>query len=263
MIHNKRSNDLQKHRCCAGWLALTAFSAICWLPQLNAKPIVEQIDKLDLDWSALKVRSTGVAKPLSEGESTAEVEKRAIEAGLLSLQNSVAGYHNKFMTAASGQTASASVGRSSYCYNTEYYSDGSVKIYLENSLAKALLDPAIKFKAVTAPAIAGTQYSGVVLKLKSAMKPRAIYDLVGEGGEVLFSAGDVAQDAFAKNMMGAWFANPSPSEISSLVGSQPLVIPVDTAENSNSIVVPVAAQSLLEANRALLENARVVVSVPL
>lgn len=242
-----------KSLCAAAGFALSA--------KLVAAPVVEKVDRLEVNWSALKVRYYGEATP---AEMASEPDLKNAERKARSEGQSYAAQALKELGAPdlADQAAKAAQEASGAAtsYNTTYFGDGSVRVYLEGSLPQAR-GSVVPFQGKTDGA-AATTYTGIVLKLDKAAKPRASYQVVDENGGVLFAAADMSESAYRKNLMGRWFRRPSTSELTSAVGANPLVVEAAVQADGRFVVSKASWQQAAEANKPLLVNGQIALTLP-
>lgn len=238
---------------------------------LYGKPVVEKVEGFDIDWGNLKIRFLGKGVPENPQESFSEILKKALADGLLAIRDSVTNYHqghlvrinvDQVIAGQSGKAAGNRVARSTYSYRNEYFGDGTVVVYLENSLAKALRRQDVIFQQQSAMDINESVFSGIVLRSSKAIRPYANYRLQDETGKILFKIQDVAKEAYEKNLMGRWFVNPSRGELTQVLGSKFISLPVEPDSQGNFRVQSQAWKEAVQDSKAVLANARIVIALP-
>lgn len=236
-----------------------------------AKPFVEKTERFEIDWGSLRIRFIGKASPESEKEAYSEVEKKAWNEGLLAIRDAVSEYHKNQLLALnmdkkkaeeSGQAAGDRVASSTYSYHNEYFGDGSVVVYLENSLARALKRKDISFKQEKAPSLAESRFSGLVLRSTKPLTPVSSYQLVDETGRVLFKVDQVSKEAYEKYLMGKWFVDPSREELTRAVGPKPVSLPITPKGPGVFEVQGFSWKEAIQDSKAILANARIAIVSP-
>jgi hypothetical protein len=234
--------------------------------------IIERQDRMEINWSTQKIRffgESGANENALKGVDGAE--KRAWADGLTYIENtihdlSVADFEgltsNTEKISAEARAAAKNVTKSVYSLNTIFFENGSVRVYLESSLPKALATSMIRFRQKEAASAQLLNKTGLILKLSSRAKPRPRYRVVDEAGIPLFEARDMAEDAFSRNLMGRWFEAPADAEAAEFVGKSPIMI--DASVNSEgSIVVPREQWTAsLDGHQSLLVNGLIAIVVP-
>ena len=239
---------------------------------LYSKSFVEKTERMEIDWGRLKVKFYGKAGPDTkdtEIESFAEVEKKAWNEGLLTIRDLISDYHakhyislkvDKDIAVENGNTAGDRVASSTYSYHNQYFADGAVVVYLENSLAKALRRDDLALKSKETQEIG--QFSGLVIRAKKKVQPKANYILVDETGRILFKVTDVALEAYKKSLMGRWFINPTREELISAVGSKPVSLEMDIKEDGVFIVPGNSWNEATQDSKTILSQARIAFALP-
>lgn len=204
-------------------------------PSLYGKVLLEKGERLEIDWTSLKVRFFGQGEPSDEGSSFAETEKKAWNNGLLNGQREVASFHKDYLlkeqldlsrAEQSAQAAGVRVSQTTYSTLTEYFRNGHVRVSLESSLATSLFREDLSFRPTDAPVpdMSSSRFSGIVLRSKNSGEPVAHYRIVDEQGNELYSVKDVMRSAYEKNLMGRWLLESpqSRSDLQQGVGSKPI-----------------------------------------
>ena len=238
---------------------------------LYSKSLIEKTERMEVDWGRLKIRFYGKARPESESESYSEIEKRAWNEGLLEIKNLVADFHlsqfsylnlSESITKANALAAGERIATSTYSYKNQYGADGEVVVFLENSLSKALRRNDLPLKSSNEQNSSSSVFSGLVIRLKEKVSPKANYVLVDESGRVLFDVNDVSKEAYEKSLMGRWFVEPTRDELIGAVGKKPVSLEV-TAKSDG--VYEVSGYSWNEAtadSKHILSQARIALALP-
>lgn len=239
-----------------------------------AASVVETTDRLEVNWSTLRVRFYGEATTGATdiaGDGLKSAEKRAWHDGLSYVSDAV---RNLNISANEGYVASpeklteyareaaSQVSKATSSYNTTYFADGTVRVHLESVLPKALEAAGLRFRQKEALAPAMTQFTGVVLKTDKTVKPRALYQVVDETGAVLYDVHDMAEEAYKRNLMGRWFKRPSSGELAEAVGKNPLTLEAKALDGGKFQVRRDSWEKALEGHKALLVNGTVAVALP-
>lgn len=233
-----------------------------------SRSMMEQSGDLEIDWGRLKIRFAGESF-ISEQQPVYDKQvTEAISSAILEHRQKIIDYHKSYLidqkvdekTAETSAIAAAdAVATSTYPYHTEYFFDG-VKVYLENSLTKALQRGDLKFKPKEQQeSEAQEKFSGIVLRTKGKIKPRPSYMIVDETGKTLFQAGDVKKEAFEKNFMGRWLIKPTRDELQGAVGAQPLSISFEEDDKGRFTVQGQAWFHVVAEGQGLLRNAKIAI----
>lgn len=231
----------------------------------SAKPYKETVDRMTVDWSNMKIRFYGFAQKTTE-KDLGEVAGQALSEGLLNIKSSVEGYHNnklgKKEASPSGQEAGKLIARTTYAYHTEYFSDASVRVHMENALPRAFPADNYTFaNPLNLEAAEGT-FTGLVLRLDGKTEPRPVYQVVNEIGQVLFDITSVVKEAYEKNLMGKWYVNPTRGELASAVGAKPVSLEAKVIESGKYLVQGSAWHEALKSSQSLLSHSKIAVIVP-
>ena len=232
--------------------------------------VVESNDRLEINWTTLRLRYYGEATINSSSDDLKAAEKRAGRDGLNYANDAVrnmniaanepyAASPEKLAEDARQAAHQVSVGTSSY--STTYFADGTVRVYLESPLGKALESSAIHFRQKEAPEQTMTQYTGIVLSVDHLVKPRATYQVVDQEGNILFDAKDMAQASFNKRLMGRWVRRPTAVELADAVGKNPLQIPV-LVKDGKFLVRRDIWEKATEGHRSLLVSGIIAIALP-
>lgn len=233
--------------------------------------IVDANDRMEINWSTLKIRFYGEAK-LSDSDSEAykAAEKKAWHDGLSYASDAVRNLNvsvneglvsNPDKLTDDARKAAKQVSTATSSYNTTYFGDGHVRVHLESTLPKALETSGIRFRQKDPSDPAMTQYSGIVLNADKATKARPIYQVVDENGAVLFDVKDMAEEAYRKNLMGRWFKRPTVAELGEAAGKNPVALAA-AVQDGRFVVDRAAWDKALEGHRSLLVNGLIVIALP-
>jgi hypothetical protein len=239
-------------------------------PSANAAPIIEKSERMEINWSTMRLRFYGEAKA-GGGSDLRAVEKQAWTDGLAYVNDAVRDLNiaandnanaNPERLTAEAKKAATQVSTSTSSYNTTYYGDGTVRVFLENGLPKAFVTSGIRFRQKESPAASMIQYTGVVIKAAKAIRPRPTYQVVDEAGGILFDVSDMAEEAFHRNLMGRWFKNPAESEVVGAVGSNPIYLEADVGSDGRLIINKATWDEKTAGHRALLVSGSIALAVP-
>ncbi len=234
--------------------------------------MVDHIDRMEINWSTQKIRFFGESNASENAIKGVDgAEKRAWAEGLSYIENtvhdlSVSDFEglssNTEKISAEARAAAKNVTKSVYSLNTIFFGNGSVRVYLESSLPKALATSMIRFRQKEAASAQLLHRTGLVLKLNGRTQPKPRYRVVDESGIPLFEARDMAEDAFGRNLMGRWFEAPADAESAEFVGKSPITIDA-SVNHEGSIVVPREIwTSSLDGHQSLLVNGLIAIVVP-
>lgn len=232
----------------------------------HAKPVVEKSDRIEMDWSAMKIRFYGEAQAPNAQETFRGAEQRAWQDGIAYISMNLDKLRDERVETLDGSRAEAdrqalkTVTTSTYSVNTTYFSNGKIRVHLENALPRALDPGPVAFKSLTAEK-APTKNSGLVLRVAGATRPSATYRVVTDQGQAVFEVRDVAKESFEKTFMGAWFQNPSAAELKAVVGSNPIYVDAQADGAGTFRVNQGQWTEALSGNESLLRAARVAVAI--
>jgi len=235
-----------------------------------AAPVIESNDRLEVNWSALRLRYYGEASPGSGSEDLKSAEKKAWRDGLnyandvIRNLNIAANEHFSQTTeklAEDAKLAAHQVSTGTSSVSTTYFADGTVRVNLESSLPKALESSAIHFRQKEAPEPTMTEHTGIILAPDHPVKPRPNYQVVDEEGKILFDVRDMAQASYNRRLMGRWYRKPSPAEISEAVGKNPLTIPVQV-KDGKFLVQREIWDKATEGHKSLLVSGIIAIALP-
>jgi hypothetical protein len=253
-------------------ILILGFSAAANSTIVFAKQVVEKSDRMEINWSTLRIRFYGEAKTNVGTDSDFKTaEKKAWRDGLRYITGAVRNIYitqneNLFgdmeLLSEAANSAANSISTSTFSYDTTYYSDGKIRVHLENLLAKAIGSDAIRFRLKEALDPGMIQHSGVLFVLDEKVSPSATYKIVDEDGETLFDVNEMAESSFKKNLMGRWFINPRTSELDSSVGSVPVKIPVQAKGNATFVTDRKNWEKAIEGHKALLRSGRIALALP-
>lgn len=245
-----------------------------WLSSsVMASPIVETTDRLEINWAAHRIRfyGQGDVRTIDGSEGYKGAEKRAWQDGLAFVNGAVKDLYQrthlgsdvdaKALGDLAGEAAHGVVTSTS-SVKTVYASDGGVRVYLENSLAKALAPKGLRFRQKEINQGTMSQHTGLVLQFDKPMKPRVTYQVVDESGNILFGPQDMAEEAFRKNLMGRWYRKPSSTELAEAVGKNPIAIQATLAPSGQIVVPREAWDKAMEGHKSLLINGAIALALP-
>jgi len=242
-----------------------SFAVLAW-----SAPLVEVDDRLEVNWSMLRVRFFGEA-PVGSGEDGFKVgEKQAWREGIAFATQAVHSLNMTLREAPSPNTpealedaakAAKQVASSLRSYNTTYFADGTVRVHLESSLAKALTTSGLHFRQREAAQSVPAEYTGIVLRSAASAKPTAVYSIVDEHGDLLFDVHAMAQESYKKNLMGRWFRHPTKDELEAAVGASPLNIGV-VPSGGRFVVKRHDWDEAMLGHRSLLINGTIAIALP-
>jgi hypothetical protein len=224
-------------------------SAFVLSSHAGAKTLVERNDRIEVDWSNLRVRYFGQAS----SENFRDAEQAAWKEGVQYLNEALPTATQKNSLAA---VPSKRIAQTSYSYDTTYFGDGTVKVHLESKLA-SLYQQEIPQLRAAAEEDGKTRNSSVVIKVGPAAKPTALFKVISETGKTLYTIEDVTAEGFQKNVMGRWFAQAQGNEYTSFVGENALQIAGSSVEPGVVTVPESTWNELMAENQGLLAQAKV------
>lgn len=215
--------------------------------QAAAQPVIETSDRLEINWSTLKLRFFGQASSI-EADGWKAAEKKAWQDGIAYVQAAVHEL-NTDGTSTSQQDEqelrelSKQLAKTTLSVSTTYFADGSLRVLLENQLPRAFLSQNIRFRQKEIPTLGMQEHTGVLLRLDKSIKPSARYKIVDGQGQVLFDVHDMAESAFRKHLMGRWLKRPTSAEVTDMLGKSPIIFDAQ-----------VLARGLFKIDRALWDE---------
>lgn len=237
---------------------------------IKADSVVQQIDRMDLDWGALKVRFFGTFTPATNQDDYKIVEQNALNEGLLYARDAVVKVHvedlkkqgvSKDLAERSAVQASDNLTRASYPYQTSYYKGGAVRVYIESSLSKVFAKKDAVYSTKIEEDKPG-RFSGLILRLDTNIPPTSVYEVVDQTGALLFSLESVSREAYERNLMGRWFVDPQREELIKYVGSKPVSIQVKVQSPNRLMVQKGAWTDALQDSGQVLSNSKIALVLP-
>jgi hypothetical protein len=234
-----------------------------------SRPVIQEFDRVQINWSTAKIQFYGEAssvpvdgeRALKNAETVARLDGiKYIGEAVKKLQEEKIELPAELKPEDPAKAVS-NVRKSTYSYNTTYYANGQVRVYLENYLAKALAKDDFAFTHTNAPSASEAKNTGIVFKLAAATPPAVAYRVVDEKGEVLFQIQDVAADAFQQRMMGQWFKSATAQELEGAAGKNPVEL-VASPKGSDIEVKRADWQQATEGNTNLLRASKIVLLLP-
>ena len=229
-----------------------------------AKPVTQKEGRIEINWSTMKLRFYGEVMPGStSGVDYNALEKKAWTDGIFTMVRQLPEYRmrNDFYRLENepelAKEAAQRVARTTYSVNTEYSSDGNMRIHMENSLARALDPGEMEFDREE---ISNSENynTSLVFEIEGSPSPTPIYEIVDENGDAVFRVTDVARKAFEKRLMGRWLARPGKAEIVKLGGKNPVSVKLTHEFGTKFIVDREQWDSATDGNQGLLEAANII-----
>jgi hypothetical protein len=227
----------------------------------NAQPVIEQIDRFELNYSTMRIRYYGEATVDFSEKGFEGAEKVATEDGLVYVLSALGKIRaQKGLNEASSAAIANELTKSSYVFNTTYFTDGRVRVELDSSLPKALDIGASEF-ASEDPQSGPSEGSAIVVRISGLKTPFWQTEIRSVDGELLFSPKDVAKSAYRKQLLGRWFFKNS-GELKSYAGPKPIEIDA-VAEGDRTLVVTKNSWTKLKTEHPrLLEDAKLAFVIP-
>lgn len=228
--------------------------------------IKEVEDRIEMDWSTLRIRYYGQAPGTAlAGESYQMAVDRALQEGLSYLVKTFpevqAGRQGRNSDDADREIAHR-IASTTYIAHTVYFANGGVRVDLESSLARALASTDITFQKDKAEQLP-SENTALLIRLDQAIKPKPHYEIVAESsGKVLFQVADIAKEEYEKNLMGRWFVGERGREFRSYAGDKPLVIEARVKGDGRLEVKPELWEEVRQNNPGLLETAKIALILP-
>lgn len=214
-------------------------------------------ERIELRWDSMRIRFFGFSKSVG---TIKETELAAIKEGisyvaealpairLAVLDESLVGDTKRVVT---------DVTQTTYTYSRTYYSDGSVRVDLESSLAKALAPSGLDLtKEVPSNP---SENSGLIIQISSGMDPKMTFEIQDENGESLYRLKDVAAREFEKNFMGRFFPKSNTKKLAYFVGKNPLSLAGEVKGDRIIVVKREEWNQAMSGNYGLLERAKIAI----
>ena len=227
----------------------------------KAQPVIEQIDRFELNYSTMRIRYYGEATVDFSEKGFEGAEKIATEDGLVYALSALAQVRTqKGLNQEASEAIAHDLTKTSYVYNTTYFTDGRVRVELDSSLPKAL-DRGTREFASEEPKAEPSDGSAIVLQISGLKVPLWQFDVRSVDGELLYSAKDVAKSAYRKQSLGRWFYKNS-GELKSFAGPKPIEIDA-VAEGDKTLVVTKDSWTKLRTEHPrLVEEAKLAFVIP-
>ncbi|MBI2602533.1 MAG: hypothetical protein HYW48_05705 [Deltaproteobacteria bacterium] len=237
-----------------------------------ADPVMETWDRVETDWGNLRIRFHGDFKPTDQSEVPfVEAEQKAITDGLLYARGAIRDFHKKHYLALGmdkavveqgASLASDLVTHATYVNRSEVFKDGTVRVFLESSLPRALNRGDILFPPppeVSTP----PRFSGLILRLDKSVSPVAEFEIVDTAGSRLYGVEKLSKESFQNNLMGKWFYNPRREELLRSVGVKPVALEAKVVTPTQYSVNRGAWRDALEESASVLTEGKLAIVLPL
>ena len=237
------------------WTALLGLLSILDTAPARANAVVDKGGRVEVDYSAQKIRFYGEATVKAEdgADGMKAAEKRARVDGMDYLTGSEGSKLLPF------KPTDLRTGTNSYV--TNYYADGTVRVYLETSLSE-VAPKDLGFASKEKVDASASSSSGVVFSVDKKAKPAPIYQIVDESGAVLFQAKDMAEAAYREGLMGRWLQRPSEKDLAAAVGIKPARLALVSVAPGQFQVSRAVWDEVMKESRPHLVNGRVALLIP-
>ncbi len=234
----------------------------------QGKPVIEHWQTLEIDWGNLKVRSSITETPQSSQDNYLTLEEKALKKAIGSMSDDFKTYYLKLLKelqleeSFANQNSNASgdaISRTTYVTERKFYKNGSVKLSLESQLSMKREDVISPNKPELTNS---TEFSGIVLKANKPLKPRPFFKIINKNGDTLFDINMLQKDVYEKNLMGRWFQNPSPEELTPIIGKKQISLNFEVDDIGRLVVEDRAWNEVIQNCKGALKLARIVVIVP-
>lgn len=235
------------------WILLFASFSLVATPAFPVA-VVEKAERVEVDYSAQKIRFYGesAVKPEDGADAIKAAERRARLEGL----DYLATKGDKVLP-----FKAAAVRANNNSYVTNYYADGTVRVYLESSMA-GLAAKDLTFTQKDKVDTSASSTSGVIFTVDKKAKPAAVYQIVDESGAILFEAKDVAEAAFQQGLMGRWLQRPGDKDLAAVVGAKPARLSLVSIGPGKFQANRAAWDETMKESRPHLVNGEVALVVP-
>lgn len=230
---------------------------------LIAEPVVETSDRLELDWTRMRVGFYGVSSGNDFG-NWADGEKAALEEGLAYLVSKLPTLDE----AAEGEPRfskelALKMASSTYISETKVDAQGQVTVVLESLLPRAFIGRfAGQPDEEDLEDTPESKYTSIVVKLDQKISPRPFYTLVDQDGDVVFEAKQVAKPAFERFGMGRWYSSASGKAFQSFAGSKPYILTAKWSGNGRIAVDEEQWEELERNGEKLIKSAKIALILP-
>lgn len=229
----------------------------------RAEVLVENRDRVSLNWSTMRLRFYGQARPVA-GQDPATAEKAALQDGLSFIVEEIPRlWEERKEFKGKGESlrkqavqAAHDVAASTYAFHAAWDAAGAVRVDLESNLAKALASP--RSVIPSGENLEAPDHSGIVIYLDSKAAPKALFSVYSADGKELYGPAHVSEEGFRRNLMGRWFRLPVGNTLRAFSGKNPLEIK-GQIDASGRIRLQEGAAEALRTNRANLNKARVAI----
>ena len=223
------------------------------IAQIAAVPVVSEHYGVRLHWSRLRFHYTSASK----ANTYVNLEQKAWHTGIAHLQAAVFSlYQQQQLAAAHAALAIEQTARNLRLQQTIFYPQHQAQVEVEGMLTHLFPQENFQLNTKIHPQTT-TRNSGLILRVSQPFAPQAVYEVHSQQQQQLFSSKDVNASAFAKNLMGRFFAKATARELQRYVGKNPHTLRVRATTNKTLEVQTAAWQNFIEGNEGLLRNSRI------
>jgi hypothetical protein len=226
---------------------------------LVAQPVIESLDRFELNWSTMRIRFYGEAMAEFSGKGFAGAEKAAVEDGVLYALTSIANVRSGKGLAPGYKNLANDLTKHAYVYNMTYFGDGKVRADLEGNLVRAL-DLGIQNFHSEEPQSEPSEGTSILINVNGLKGPRMLSSIYSEEGELLHDGSYVSKSAFRKNGLGRWFFRNS-SEVKTFSGTNPISLD-GTFAGGRLVVKKEAWEEVKKNHPRLIEESKVAYILP-
>lgn len=226
--------------------------------------------RMILNWSNHKLQFYGKYKP-SDSEKPlplAKLEELAIKEGINYAHKKTAELHYNSLIGLntpkkeaqkSAFLASDLVSRTTFAYKTEVFKDGTIRVLLENNLARSFARHDIALPKDTLPNT--PTFSCLILKISHKIAPSGNYEIKDFNDNILFSIKDMDSESYKMNLMGRWFYD-GDRNINRWAGKSALYLNVEVSTQNSLIIKRAKWNEISSTAKPLLTMGRVALVVP-
>ena len=236
-----------------------------------AQAVVQQADRLEVDWARQKVRFFGEAKVGKDAAGVKDTWRKTEQAARYEAMQWVEQKAPQLLKEKFGiqnTTEAIAALKAALSHNTIYAKDGMVRIVFDSPIADVL--------GASASALAGTSVdtgsesgasssprnTGFVVKVAGVPTPIADYRIVDEDGKNLFDASKVQAAAFKKNLLGRWVKGSAGLSAKDMAGPSPAVVRARLGDDARTLVVSRKDwDEAVAGNRLFLSKAELILSM--
>ena len=260
---------------------LIGASSIASTTDLVAEVVIEKYQRFEIDWTNLKIRSFGEAKPTKEGEEYSQLQTLALEEGLGHLGSHFPTYIREAVLRDSPELAPhkqfANAGfhlaRRTYYYSTEIHHDRKVRLLLESSLPAAFKKTELLQSKTNSPNPGNfqtratnheeeRQHPKLLFVMDKDTRPMPFYVIRNTEGQVVLSQKEIDDTEYAGNLMGRWYRQSKDQSFKKRFGSNPIMLDLKTLSIGEYQVDSTKWSELIKTHGSIRKSSRIALLLP-